>query len=292
MNNMMSVLKSMWRNISMTITSLLLVILTLLVVGFVVILSINTHHIAKNVIDNISISTFLEPKISKKEKEQVENEIRNIDGVKKVTLSSKEVELKQVTKNFGNNGDKIYNYFEKNNPLSDVFVVEVKNNVTDFEVINQQIEKIHGVESSTYGEKTETKNFVNSMRMIQIISILVSIILLIISIFIITNTIKLNINARYKEIEIMRLVGATKRYIRLPFIFEGVLIGIIGALISSLFLLGGYYYSITYTLVGAFKDGLVNFRDIINIIFILLPLVGILIGIMGSRIAIRKHLKK
>ncbi len=292
MSNLANAFKSMVRNASMTLASFFLVALTLLVVGSVMVISLNTNHLVTNVINSITIQTFVSPDATEEQSTGLAQQIEAINGVAAVTFSSKEDELVDITKTFGENGDTIYEFYEPINPLSDVYSVEVEENVTDFEAIATQIEALDYVDSAEYGEESTTSSFISTMELIQKISFAVSIILACVSLFIITNTIKLNITARYTEIEIMRLVGATKMYIRLPFLVEGLFIGVLGGLLAAVFIHIGYINALEMPTLSIVSPSLVNSTEVSKLVYFSLPLGGMIIGGFGSLFAIRKYLSK
>lgn len=291
MNNLVSAFKSMIRNLSMTLASLLLITLTLMVVGFVCVLSINTNHIATDVIDNLSISVFVDNGLDEAAVEALGEQIKAVEGVESMIFSSKDDELKTSTTMLGEDGGQIYNFFKDENPLSDVFIVSLHKNETDFEAIAGKIEELDGVTSAMYGGDSGANGLISSMIGIQYVSIAVSVILFLVSIFLITNTIKLNITARYKEIEIMRLVGATKTYIRAPFFVEGVTIGLISAIIAFCVIAYGYHYLLLTPTVSKISNILLDSHSITVILVFGLPVIGMVIGGIGSLFAVRKHLR-
>ncbi len=292
MSNILNAFKSMIRNLSMTFASLLLVTLTLMVVGFISILSLNTNQIATDVINSITISAFVEPDLTLEQSEGLKSQIEAINGVNEAVYSSKEQELADITKTFGEDGDTIYEFYEPINPLSDVYIVSVDENITDFSSINSQISEIDGIMKSTFGEESTTDNFVQTMQLIQQASYLVSAILAFVSLFIISNTIKLNITARFKEIEIMRLVGATKTYIRLPFVIEGLFIGLLGGFIAAGLLHFGYIKALNTNFLSILSTNLLTSTEIAKFLYEFIPVGGMLIGGIGSLLAIHKYLSK
>jgi cell division transport system permease protein len=170
--------------------------------------------------------------------------------------------------------------------------VSVKDQDKDLNVMREELSSIDGVDNVSAGNKEATESFVGSMKFIREVSILISILLIIVSIFIIINTIKLTINARQKEIEIMRLVGATKMYIRMPFVYEGLLIGLIGGTIGFVILIGAYYFGLNSNALLLFQGSLLPVKEVFYQLLILLPLGGMLIGGTGSYFATMKFLNK
>lgn len=294
MNNIIEILKGMWRNFTMTFASVILVTLTLLVVGFVCMISFNTRHISKELLDSLQIYAYVDPTISSQDKlDNIQKEVTAIDGVSDVVFSSKDEELELLADGIGESGDDVIEYFSgDSNPLSDLFIVAVDENNYDISAINKQVEEIDGIESSSYGAEAGANNFIKTMKIIEYFSILVALALIVVSIFIITNTIKLTIASRRKEIEIMRLVGATKAYIRFPFMFEGMLIGLIGGVLSFLMLDYLYVEAFNANVFSIFQLSMITPQDMQIIIAIILPIGGMLIGIIGAFFATMKYLKK
>lgn len=292
MNNILSAYKSMLRNLSMTLASLLLITLTLIVVGFVFTLSLNSRHIAKGVVDSLTITVFVNQDVDETGLSEIKNEIESTEGVDTVTFSSKDEELKNISGLLGTDGDSIYKFFSEDNPVMDAYIVSVDSGTTDFNAITTKLKAIEGVNDAVYGGDQGADGLISSMVVIQSLSIAVALILLFVSIFIITNTIKLNITARFKEIEIMRLVGATKAYIRAPFIVEGLSIGLFGGIIAFLVIGIGYHQLLNSESFTFAKSLMLTSSSINTILGVFLPLIGMLIGAIGSVLAIRKYLRK
>ena len=144
----------------------------------------------------------------------------------------------------------------------------------------------------TYGSESGTENFIKIMKFIQLISIAIAIILIVASMFIITNTIKLTITARKLEIEIMRLVGSTKLYIQLPFMAEGFIIGLLGGILSFVILAIGYTVFAESAYLLALASTFIPVEDVIYYLAIILPIGGMIIGTIASYVATRKYLRK
>lgn len=292
MNSLQSAFKSMKRNVTMSSASILLVTLTLLVVGFVFQISTNTAKLTDNVLQSLNIYTYLDTNITKDETKEVKKEINKIEGVTAVEYSSKDDELKSLTSSMGNKSSNIEEYFSGDvNPLNDVFIVSVDSGKYDLEDISAKIGKFDHVESVDYGESSGTNNFIQMMKLVRTVSLFVAAVLVIVSVFIITNTIKLTITARKKEIEIMRLVGATKMYIRKPFMAEGLIIGACGGFISFVVLHFSYAQVFNSELFITLRSTLINVQRMDLLLIIVLPLIGMVIGTIGSAYAIRKYLQ-
>ncbi len=296
MNSIKTALKSLYRNISMSVASIILVTLTLLVLSSTIILALNITFVTDTVFQSLRVNVYLEDDLSQSRIDEIKTEIENVGNVNTVTFSSKEDELISLTEGF-QDGDVILEYMEDDNPLKNVYIVNLNELATDNEDENamqiaaSEIEKIDGVEDADYGAEQGTDSLINTLDFIKLISNLASLILLVISVFLITNTVKLTINARRKEIAIMRLVGAKSWYIRLPFIIEGMIIGVIGGIAAYFISTYGYGYVINLESITFLRSSLIPADDLSTSVLVLVPLIGMLIGSTGSVIAIRGYLK-
>lgn len=292
MNSFTSALKSMRRNLTMTSASILLVTLTLLVVGFVFQVSYNTASLTESVLDSLKVYAYVDTTATKKDEKAIKKQIEDIKGVEEIKYSSKEDELKSLTSTLGENGEAIQKSFSGDaNPLNDVYIISIDLDNYDLEKISKEVASIDNIESVDYGQSNGTNDFIQMMKLVKSISIFVAGVLVIVSLFIITNTIKLTITARRTEIEIMRLVGATKMYIRLPFMVEGMIIGLIGGLIS--FIVLHFFYAQMYAADALIiiKPSLVEVGRMDQVLLFSLPVIGMVIGIIGSYVAMRRYLE-
>ncbi len=291
MNSISSAFGSMRRNLTMTSASILLVTLTLLVVGFVFQISVSTTKMTESVLSSLKVYAYVDTTADDDESKKVGEEIKKIEGVETVEFSSKEDELKALTSTMGSNAESIQSNFEgDSNPLSDVYIVTTDLEKYDLADLSDQIGKIDNVESAEYGQSSGTNDFISIMKLIQNASIFVAGVLLFVSLFIIINTIKLTITARRTEIEIMRLVGATKMFIRLPFMVEGLFIGLIGGLISFGVLHVFYQQVYSSEVIILIKGSLATVQEMDKLLIVSLPVIGMVIGALGSLWAMRRYL--
>ena len=279
--------KSIGRNGWMTFASVSAVTVTLLLVGVFFILLMNMNEIASNVENDVEIRVHLDATSTEQDMALVEKQITDIKGVSNVTFSSKEEELENLVDTLGD----AYSLYEQDNPLRNVYVVKTKT-PEDVSAVAQKIEKINYVETVKYGKEYVDRlfKFVDISRNIGLALIIG---LLFTAMFLISNTIKITITARRKEIEIMRLVGATNSFIRWPFFLEGLWLGILGALIPIV-LIGTTYYNLVGYLgprINVKHVELIPFSPFIYQVSAVLLLIGGLIGVWGSLMSVRKFLK-
>lgn len=291
MNSFKTAFVSMVRNLSMSIASITLVILTMLMFSTALIFATNTYNLSENVFKSLQVNVYVKEGATQEEKDALESNIKSVVGVASVNYSSKDQELKKLLATF-EDSEIIFDYFkEDDNPLMDVFIVQAKDSSYSLEDISSQIETFDSVNNVNYGSNDGTDSLITTLNLIQWLAVLVTFALLIVTIFLISNTIKLSINAKREEITIMRLVGATNWTIRGPFLAEGFIIGLIGSLIALMF--SGFLYNYAFHMdsISFLASSIIDPYYMNTRFLIFTPLIGILIGVCGSYNAIRSYLK-
>ena len=281
--------KSVFRNFSLSMASILCATITLMVVAISLVIAANVNSITKDLESELSIVVYLEKDASKEDMDFLEGKIKGIDGVKNVIPKTKE-EWKLEMGEYNSSFSTIFENYE-DNPLLDSFVVTVKD-IKFIDDVNETILKMDKIESANYGENT-INTLISVFDIVEKATMVVVIALIFVTAFLITNTIKLTIYSRKNEIEIMRLVGASNTAIKLPFVFEGFIIGIMGSLIPVIVTIYGYI--IAYEkLHGHIITNLIRLINPYNFVFYVSLIVigmGALIGMFGSLRAVRKYLK-
>jgi len=283
-------IKSLGRNAWMSIASISAVTVTLLLVGTFLVIMMNLNNIASNIEEDVEITVLIDRTADQNAQNQLESKLKNLEKVENVQFSSKDQELEKLIKSFGEKG-KSFKLFEQDNPLNDVFIVKTKV-PEDTPVVAEEIKKMRYVENVQYAEETVKKLFevLNVSRNIGIVLIIG---LVFTAMFLISNTIKITIFARRREIEIMKLVGATNWFIRWPFFLEGLFLGALGAVIPITVLVVSYNSLVNIAvpyIQGSFVE-LLPFSPFVFQISAILLLIGVLIGIWGSLMSVRKFLK-
>lgn len=283
-------MKSLKRNGWMTFASVSAVTITLLLVGVFFVIMMNLNHVANNIEKDVEIRVHIDVAATPEHQKSLESQIKKISKVESIKFSSKEQELDKLMKSMGEEGE-AFAMFEQDNPLNDVFIVKTKN-PTDTMEVAKKIEKMQYAAKVKYGQGSVEKIFqVTSIS--RNIGVILIIGLLFTAIFLISNTIKITIFARRREIEIMRLVGATNGFIRWPFFLEGLWLGLLGSIIPIVVI--GMTYSFVYDYLSAKLTGdfmeLLSFYPFIFQISGILILMGALIGVWGSLMSVRKFLK-
>ena len=281
--------KSVVRNFSLSIASILCVTITLILVSVSIIISANINNTTRNIEDELNIVVYVNKNASDEQVNQVKDAINKISKVQSVEYKSK-AEWKSEMMDYSDTFKTVLNYLD-DNPLMDSFTVKV-NNVKDLSEVAKYIKTIDNVETVKYGEGM-VESIVSAFDVVQKVTVIIVIALVIVTAFLISNTIKLTIFSRRNEIEIMRLVGASNSSIKLPFIFEGFIIGALGSIIPIIVTIYGYV--ILYTKLGGhvFSNMLVLIKPY-NFVFqisLALLIIGAIVGMFGSVKAVRKYLK-
>ncbi len=281
--------KSVFRNFSLSTAAIVCSSITLMLVSVAMILSYNVNNITKNLEHELTIVVYLKKDSTPENVESLKQTLSKMPNVMDVTYKSKD-EWKLEMKNSSETLNTTLEYLDEN-PLLDSFIVRVKD-VKELKSTSKEILKNEFVESADYGEGM-AENIITAFEVIEKITIVIVIALVLVTAFLIGNTIKLTIFSRRNEIEIMRLVGASNMSVRLPFIFEGLILGFMGSLIPIIISVYGYvllYDHFNGYIFTQLIELAPPFNFILYISLILLAL-GCIIGMLGSYRAVRKHLK-
>jgi cell division transport system permease protein len=280
----------MWRNRTMGLASVGSITAVLVILGMVLIIVLSINNVVietKNKFDEIQV--FLDDNADEEQLTKIENRIKETDGVNSVVFQSKEQALNIMKKEWGDEGYLLEGLEE--NPLPNSYVIQLK----DIKYADNVVDKIKGM--SGIEEIKYYKDIIDKMltvsRYIKIGGIAIIAILMFISVFIISNTIKITVAARRREISIMKYVGATNGYIRGPFIIEGILLGVVGAGLSILIVNFGYKYLfkvINERLYIIFTVYLVSPYVLFQDIVIIFLAIGIGIGVLGSLLSLKRFL--
>ena len=282
--------KSVIRNFSLSIASISCITITLIVVALSIVLSYNVEEMSKHVSSNISIVVFLNGDTSEEEVKTLETSINKLDNIAEVTFKSKQdyaEETKELDERFSLIVD---SWTDETIPLLDSYEVKVKN----IDLIGETADKkLDHVSSVNYGEEY-IESVITIFGVIEKVCIGGVVALVLVTAFLIANTIKLAIFSRKTEIEIMRLVGASNIAIKVPFIIEGSFIGFLGSIIPIILM--SYGYNSLYNYLGGqlFSSSLGKLVEPYPFILyssLLLLVIGLLVGMFGSYRAVKKYLK-
>ena len=281
-------IKSLKRNGWMTVASVSAVTITLSLVGVFMAVIINATKLAEDIESNVDVSVFIEYGTKQPEIDALEKELKGLDDVKNVKFSSADAELEKIKKSMGPKWDL---FDEDSNPLYDVFVVSTTDPKQTKHVAKEAGE-LENVYKADYGGLESEKIFKIS-EVVKTWGLAAAALLLFVAMFLISNTIRITIISRQREIQIMRLVGAKNGYIRWPFFLEGGWIGLIGSLIPVGLMVFGYQqvYAILNPILLRSNYSMVKPGDFSLQISLVLVAVGFVIGSMGSVLSMRRFLK-
>ncbi len=279
--------KSIRRNSWMTFASVSAVTVTLLLVGVFIVIMMNLNQLGKNIENDVEIKVVADPAADKAIIEELVEKVRSTDGVLEVVYSSRDAELDKMIKSFGDE----LSLYKQSNPLGDALYVKAKD-PQQTATIAKKIDTYDYTYDVVYGEEKVEKLFgiLNMSRNVGLVLILA---LLFTAMFLISNTIRITIVARRTEIEIMKLVGATNNFVRIPFVLEGMWLGILGA-IAPMLIISISYYKLFELLEPKLQGELFQLLNTTPFIFQLNGLIlfmGIFIGVWGSFMSVRKFLK-
>lgn len=276
-----------YRNALMSLASVGVVTASMIILGIFLAITINLTYNTEIFKQQPQMQVFCDPELDDRQIMVIEQTIRTDSRVKTHTYVSKKEAFEKTKEMLGNDKDIIEGLDESFMSVS--FVIELYN-LADAQDVVETFEQIPGVGKVKYSQKT-IDVILKVATWVQVGNISLIIILLAISIFIISNTIKLTVFARRKEINIMKYIGATDWFIRWPFVVEGVIIGLVGAAIGFIAISIGYgLFSGKYT-QGINIIKFVDLRDLQFEVIYTFSLVGIIVGALGSTISIRKYLR-
>lgn len=257
---------------------------------------INFRFMVKNVEEGVAVTVLFEEEVDQATINGIGNQIAQLDGVTDIQYTSAEEAWTQFSQSyFGEDAEKYAEGFANDNPLakSSSYSVYV-DTIEKQDAIVEKIKQIEGVrEVNQMKDATQTLSTFNTL--LTYISVAIILILLCVAVFLISNTVSIGISIRKEEISIMKLIGATNFFVRGPFLIEGMIIGLIGAAIPLVLLYVLYNKVVTYVLTKfSMLSGVVQFLSVQQVFEVLVPValaLGMGIGLFGSIITIRKHLR-
>lgn len=287
-----------FRNFSLSLASILCITITLVVVAVSLILSMNVENFSESIRKDVTVVMFLKKETTKEDEEKIKKELESVDNIEKSTIVFKSKvesanELKKGNDIFATTVDK---WTEDTNPLLDSYMFKVK----DIEKIDDTVVAVKNlsftkdkINNINYGEDI-VHQLIVVFNVVEKICIIAVVSLILVTAFLIANTIKLAIYSRKREIEIMRLVGASNISIKIPFILEGLFIGLIGSIVPILIVIFGYTSLFDFfggKLFGSALASLVSPVPFIYNVSGILLVIGIVVGMIGSYQAVKKYLK-
>ena len=281
------------RHWGMSISASIAVTISLVMISLFMIFSFNLENFTKDIESSLEISVLVDYDYESKEQiDRIDSELNAITGVAEVTFSSKEQEFEYYLNSFEDTSTRsAFEPFRDDNPMHNAFYIEAKSGDV-IESIATEAKQIEGVDTVSYGGQS-TIDLVGAMSSVRKIGFVIVIAMTLLAVMLIQNAIKLTISSRKDEISIMRNVGATNRFIRSPFLIEGIITGILGSIIPIALSIGGYTYLYKVT-GGHMLSNMFNLLSPDPFIYQLsigLAAIGIVVGYVGSWISVTRYLR-
>lgn len=297
-------IKSLKRNGWMSFMAMSMVSLTLILVGIFAAVLLNTERLASGIENNIQVNVFLnvdstDPQETVKDKSgktivnkdyhKIYKQLKEIEGVKSIEYSSKSEQLKDLKEKMGEAFANSYD--DDTNPLYDVYYIRTRS-ADDVKAVAKAAEQLRGIDSVEYGG-ANTERIFGLAKTVRFWGLVGTGILILVAIFLVSNTIRVTIFSRRRDIEIMRLVGAKNSYIRGPFFFEGAWIGLLGSILPAALVSYLYVIAYNYLMKGLVQQNLSLYSPdfVIPIGVAAMVIFGVIMGSLGSVLSMRRFLK-
>lgn len=285
--------KSVRRNFSLSLASISCISITLIVVALALLVAFNVENFSQKAGDNVTIVTYLSLGASEDDITEFETTIKGMDNIvedwKKQTPEERKEELVSQEELLSNLGSIIDNPEEVFHYRYDLRVKDV----SKIEDTKNELKALSIVDTAEYGDATVTR-MIDMFDIAGRLATIVALILILVTVFLIVNTIKLTIFSRKREISIMRVVGASNMTIKNPFIIEGFIIGFLGSIVPVLATIFGYKAFYERLDNGHFMTFWLEFLDpnpFIYFVSLIIVIIGVTVGMIGSSRAVRKYLK-
>lgn len=285
--------KSIARNFSLSMASITCTVITLILVSIGFLVSYNVNTITKDLANDMTISVFMNEEISNEDLLLTFDNLKKIDNVKKVTMKTKEEIKEEITQKDDEFSKLVSAFSQEENPFRDSFIIELEE-IKDINETATTIKNLDNINKIEYGESS-VNEMVKIFDYVKTGTIVLIIGLILVTAFLINNTIKITIFSRKKEIDIMRLVGTSNTVIKMPYFIEGLLIGLFGSIIPILCTIFGYsfLYNELHTTGANSIMGVIKLAEPSNVIYqisLYLLIIGTVVGMLTSVKAVRKYL--
>ncbi len=281
--------KNVLRNGLMSVASLFTIASCLVILGVFAIISMNVNSFTSKIEDQCEVQLYINKGTSPERVAQIGEEIQKIENVKEASLFTKEDMLAYAKNDMFGEDAELLSGFEEDNPFSDSYKI-ILESIENTDTTVSELEKIQDAEKVV--NKQDIVNMVlNISKIVKRFSMAIMLVLLIIAIVIISNTVRLTVFNRRKEINIMKYIGATDRFIKGPFLLEGMIIGFFGALLAFLIVFWGYFALLKYVKgLGIGTIELIGMLQVLPVIAVIFVVFGCIIGVLGSGIFMRRYL--
>ena len=287
--------KNIGRNKMFSVASVATMAACIFLFGLFFSIVTNFNYIVKKAEEGVAITVFFDEDVTESQVKKIGEELENYDGVNEVNYVSADDAWNTFKEDYFKESADLADGFKDDNPLgnSDNYEVYMSDVAKQKDVV-AFAEKLDGVRKVNKSDVV-AKTLTSINKLIGYISVAIIAILLAVSIFLISNTVTMGITVRREEIAIMKYIGAKDSFVRAPFVIEGLVIGLIGAIIPLLFLYFAYDKAVEYIMMKfSLLNNIMEFLPVMQVYRTLLPVglaLGVGIGFVGSTFTIRKHLK-
>lgn len=283
--------KSVFRNFSLSLASISCIAITLVIVAIAIMASLNVNNFTKVIKEDVTIVVYVNPEVASSEIGTIKAKIEQLDNIATIEYKSKDQLKEEMQATSPALNEAMKNWGDDENPLKDTFLVTVKD-IEQIDETSDKIEEMKEIDFTDYGEKMVNK-LISTFKIVEKVVVVTVIALIIVTVFLIINTIKLTIFSRKREISIMRLVGASNFTIKMPFVIEGMVLGMLGSIIPIVVTMYGYFALYNHFDGELFSPLLrmISPEPFIYIVSLIILGIGIVVGMIGSYRAVRKYLK-
>lgn len=283
--------KSVIRNFSLSLASISCITITLIIVAIAIMASLNVTNFTDLIEKDMTIVAFVDNEATERDLEIIKTEINSLQNIQNIEFISKEEVGEQIKQESEVFEVVLSEFKEGESPLKDTYQIKVKD-IEKIKITADEIKEIGMVSVVRYGEGMVEK-LVSAFDSIKNVTYGIVIALIIVTIFLIVNTIKLTISARKREISIMRLVGASNFTIKTPFIVEGMILGVLGSVVPIVFTTYGYlaFYRHFDGYLYSQLIQLIKPEPFIYVTSLAIIIIGIIVGMIGSASAVKRYLK-
>lgn len=283
-------LKGVFSNKTMSLISVVSVTSVLAILGIVLCIVLNINSFMEQTQNEVNeIRVALDPKLSEDNTLKVKAELEKINGVESVKYQTKDEAFDDMKESFGDDKELLEGV---KNPLDDYFIVTIADS-QEIETLAKNMEKIKGVIEVQY-YKEIMENFITASKTVKQFGGIVIGFLLIVCLVLISNTIKARVYSKKEEIQVIKYIGGSNRFVIAPFIVEGCIIGLFGSLISLGICTGMYKYvveNMQISLNSIVGDMMLPLSSVSYLLVLVLFVTGIMVGILGSGLSVKKYLK-
>lgn len=285
--------RNFFRNFGLSLSALASINVTLIVVSLAILLGYNFNSFTSKVESDVEVIAYIVDDLSDKEVKSIEKDLKNDERVQSITFSSKEEELAKVVDTLDGFGNIAGQYEGEENPLHRVFYLKAKD-VDDIPKLTEEMKATNNYIDVKYGASVVEK-VTKLFDFARILTMIIIALLLLVTVFIIYNTIRITIYTRSVQVEIMKLIGASNYHIVMPYIYEGILIGVFGSILPILITTAGYNFFYREYADNQFIKTyfeLANPYPIVYFIAAGILIVGVVVGVFGSALSIRRFVRK